>query len=126
MLWRAYETLERDRVRGTGGSRLLTDLVSLVRFALHQEDELTPFGERVDARYQEWLAQQANRGRVFTPEQRLWLDLIKEHVAASLAVELDDFDYTPFSQRGGAARAYQVFGDTLKPLLDELNEVLAA
>ena len=66
VLWRAYEALERDRVRGTGGSRLLTDLVSLVRFALHQEDELTPFGERVEARYQEWLAQQANRGRVFT------------------------------------------------------------
>jgi type I restriction enzyme R subunit len=125
-LWRAYEALERDRVRGASAPRLLADLVSLVRFALHQEANLHPFAETVEARYQAWLAQQENRGRAFTPEQRLWLDLVKDHVAASLAIEMDDFDYTPFAQRGGAARAYQVFGDQLKPLLDELNEVLAA
>lgn len=125
-LWAAYATLVRDKVRGLGAQRLLTDVVSLVRFALSQEPELRPFNEAVETRYQQWLVQQANRGRAFTPEQRQWLDLIEEHVAASLAIEIDDFDYTPFAQRGGAARAYQVFGDTLKPLLDELNEVLAA
>lgn len=32
-LWRAYETLAADRVRGASAARLLTDLVSLVRFA---------------------------------------------------------------------------------------------
>ncbi len=40
-LWRAYETLEQAKVRGAGGHRLWTDIVSLVRFAIHQEDELT-------------------------------------------------------------------------------------
>src|SRR3989442_5918787 len=35
-LWQAYEALERVRVRGTGG-RVLTDLVSLVRFELKQD-----------------------------------------------------------------------------------------
>jgi hypothetical protein len=30
----------------------------------------------------------------------------------------------PFSQKGGLGRAYQLFGDRLQPLLDELNEVL--
>jgi len=125
-LWSAYATLARDKVRGVGAQRLVTDVVSLVRFALSQDDELRPFNEAVETRYQQWLDQQANRGRAFTPEQRQWLDLIVEHVAASLAIEIDDFDYTPFAQRGGAARAFQVFGDQLKPLLDELNEVLAA
>jgi len=39
-LWRAYETLERSKVRGASARRLLTDIVSLVRFALHQDGEL--------------------------------------------------------------------------------------
>jgi type I restriction enzyme R subunit len=40
VLWRAYEVLEKDRVRGASGERLLTDIVSLVRFALRQDSEL--------------------------------------------------------------------------------------
>lgn len=41
MLWRAYEALDKSKVRGSGG-HILTDIVSLVRFALHQEDDLAP------------------------------------------------------------------------------------
>ena len=33
-LWQAYERLEQARVRGAGTKRTLTDLISLVRFAL--------------------------------------------------------------------------------------------
>jgi type I restriction enzyme R subunit len=47
-------------------------------------------------------------------------------VGASLAIELDDFDYVPFAQHGGIGKAYKVFGSNLQPLLDELNEALAA
>ena len=54
-LWRAYETLDRSKVRGSGGT-ILTDLVSLVRFALQQEDALVPYPEQVAARYAAWLA----------------------------------------------------------------------
>jgi type I restriction enzyme R subunit len=125
-LWRAYEALDRDRVRGAGAKRLLTDMVSLVRFALRQDDHLVPFKERVETRFQEWLAQQANRGRQFTDEQREWLRLIRDHIAASLQIEMDDLDSVPFNQRGGAGKAYQIFGEQLAPLLDELNEALAA
>src|SRR5690606_2237593 len=64
-LWRAYETLRKDKVRGASGKRLLTDIVSLVRFALRRDDELVPFGEQVRARFAEWMAQQENRGRAF-------------------------------------------------------------
>ena len=124
-LWRAYETLDRSKVRGSGGT-ILTDLVSLVRFALQQEDALVPYPERVAARYEAWLAQQEADGRRFTDEQRRWLEMIRDHIAANLKIDMDDFDYTPFTQRGGAGRAYDVFGEDLAPLLEELNEVLAA
>jgi type I restriction enzyme R subunit len=51
LLWRTYETLEKDKVRGAEARRLLTDVVSLVRFAFHQEGELVPFRYKVEAKY---------------------------------------------------------------------------
>ena len=77
-------------------------------------------------RYRAWLLQQENAGRVFTAEQLAWLERIREHVAAALAITTDDFGYTPFVEPGGLGRAAQVFGDDLGPLLKEINEVLAA
>jgi type I restriction enzyme R subunit len=126
MLWRAYETLDRDRVRGASSMRLLTDLVSLVRYALHRQETLTPYAEDVRRRFEEWMARQESRGRKFTDEQRRWLELIRDHIATSLRIETDDFDYAPFAQRGGLGRAYEAFGNDLGLLLEELNEELAA
>lgn len=126
VLWRAYETLEHDRVRGAGARRLLTDVVSLVRFALHQEDELVPFVERVHERFERWLAQQANAGRTFTPEQRQWLEAIRDHVAANLEIAVDDFEYAPFASMGGLGKATRIFGPELAKVMNELNGVLAA
>jgi type I restriction enzyme R subunit len=122
-LWEAYEALDRSKVRGSG-QRVLTDLVSLVRVALHQEDELVPYPELVRERFRAWLLSQENAGRLFTPEQLLWLERIRDHVATSLGITTDDFSYVPFVESGGLGRAAQVFGDDLGPLLDELNEVL--
>ncbi|MCC7179923.1 MAG: DEAD/DEAH box helicase family protein [Acidobacteria bacterium] len=125
-LWRAYETLEKSKVRGAGAERLLTDVVSLVRFALHQDGELVPHAERVHTQFQSWLAQQQNAGRQFTDEQRLWLEMIRDHIATSLEIDIDDFDLTPFAGEGGLAKASQVFGKELRTIVSELNEVLAA
>ena len=122
-LWHAYEALDRSKVRGSGG-RVLTDIVSIVRFAIHQQDELHPFEDDVNARFARWMAQQEAIGRKFTDEQRQWLEAIRDHVATSLTIEADDFEYEPFVQRGGLGKAYQVFGKDLDPILKELNEVL--
>ena len=46
--------------------------------------------------------------------------------ATTSSIELDDFEFAPFSQRGGLGKAHQLFGEQLPKLLDELNEVLAA
>jgi type I restriction enzyme R subunit len=125
LLWSAYETLETSRVHG-GGRRIATDLVSLVRFALEQENELVPYAETVQQRFAGWVTAQANQGRTFTPEQMEWLERIRDVVAASLTVSVDDFDYSPLVEHGGLGGAAAVFGDQLEPLLDELNEVLVA
>ena len=62
---------------------MLTDLVSLVRYAMGQEDELVPFRERAKERFDAWLARQETDGPHFTTEQRHWLELIRDHIASS-------------------------------------------
>jgi type I restriction enzyme R subunit len=126
VLWRAYDLLEKDKVRGASGKRLLTDIVSLVRFALHQDDQLVPHADRVRARFESWMAQQAPRGRQFTEQQIHWLEMMRDHVTTSLEIGIEDFDDVPFVQEGGRGRASQVFGRDFEPLLRELNEALAA
>ncbi|MBA3276662.1 MAG: restriction endonuclease subunit R, partial [Chloroflexia bacterium] len=124
-LWRAYEQLDRSRVRGTG-RRVLTDLVSLVRFAIERDDELAPFRERVNTRFDAWLSAQETNGRRFSAEQRRWLELIRDHIASSYAIEREDFDDVPFSQHGGLGRLYDLFGDDYTQILADLNQALAA
>ncbi len=55
-----------------------------MRHAVQLEDELTPYLERVQQRYADWLADQAASGRTFTPEQRWWLDRIAEQIGVNL------------------------------------------
>ena len=126
-LWDAYAALERDKVRGAGEKRLLADVVQLVRHALHEADELTPYRDEVERRFVEWLRLQEREGRTFTQEQLDWLHLIRDHVAVNLDVRVDDLWRSPFQERGGAVRAAKVFGqDRLPRLLHEINDALAA
>ena len=125
VLWRAYEMLDESKVRGSGG-KMLTDIVSLVRYTLHQDDELVPFRDQVEQRFAAWLSSQEQRGVTFTVEQKQWLTWMKENFAGELGISSESFEYTPFVEHGGIGKALQVFGDRLTPLLDELTEVLAA
>jgi type I restriction enzyme R subunit len=122
-LWRAYETLDRSRVRASG-ERVFTNIVSLVKFAISKEGQLEPFPESVRQRFENWIAEQQAAGANFSDEQIQWLTAIADHVGTSIEITSDDLESLPFSQKGGLGRAYQLFGDRLQPLLDELNEVL--
>jgi type I restriction enzyme R subunit len=124
-LWRAYAQLERDRVRGAGTRRVLTDLVSLVRHAVQLDDELVPYPERVQRRYADWLRAQETEGKTFTPEQRWWLEQIAAHMGVNLEVHAQDFNTGEFFNRGGQITAMRVFGARLNDLLSELNQVLS-
>jgi type I restriction enzyme R subunit len=124
-IWQAYEVLDKSKVRGSA-TKLMTDLVSLVRYAVHQEGELRPFKDVAFARFEKWLTDEGKQGRTFTDEQRQWLTAIRDHIAASVSIEPDDLELSPFSQWGGLGKAYKVFGPELKPILEQLNEVLAA
>jgi type I restriction enzyme R subunit len=123
-LWRAYAQLEKDRVHGLNGKRVLTDVISLVRHAVQLEDELVPYPDRVRSRYEAWLQAQEATGKAFTPDQRWWLDKIAEHVGVNLTITPADFDYGDFFNKGGAYKAMQVFGTEWPGVLTELNTSL--
>jgi len=126
-LWQAYATLRKDKVKGAKQRRLLTDLVSLVRFAMQQTNELVPYPERVQANFKAWLAQhQQAHNQQFTHEQQHWLEMIRDHIAANLGIEIDDFEYAPFNAQGGLGKMHQLFGAELPMVIEQLNRALAA
>ena len=125
LVWQAYEQLDKSRVKGAGPQKLLTNIVSLVRFAMGESPVLSPFSDTVNERFDAWVSRAEANGRKFTPEQIEWFMMIKEHISTSLGIGMNDFDYAPFHERGGMMRAYKLFGQDLGNILSELNEALA-
>ena len=126
MLWKAFSLAKPEKVKGKSALNRFADLVPLVRFALERQPVLEPFADSVRQRFESWLAQKKETGVIFTADQRAWLELIRDQIATTLSIEIDDFDSVPFNQIGGLGKAHQLFGGELEKLLNELNEVLAA
>ena len=126
-LWSAYARVKGSQVKGADVQRQLTDVVALLRFALGLDTELKPFREQVNQRFQDWVFRHnAQRSSAFSEEQMLWLRLMRDHIAASCRLEAEDFEYGEFASQGAVHKAVQLFSETLKPLMDELNEELVA
>ncbi|RKX74686.1 MAG: hypothetical protein DRP87_16330 [Spirochaetes bacterium] len=53
------------------------------------------------------------------------LAMIKDHIATSVNITIDDFELSPFYEKGGAVRFYNVFGTDSDKILEKLNEALA-
>ena len=128
-VWASYKRLDRARVRDASPESLLTDVVALVRFALGPSETLEPFAVDVERRFNLWLGREQKAGRVYSDGQRVWLDLIKAHVAANAEITLDDIQHAPaLGDRGGRLAAARAFGgpEGLNRVIDDLNEALVA
>jgi type I restriction enzyme R subunit len=124
IVWKAYAELEKSRVKGEASDKLLTNIIALVRFTIGKQNELAPFDQTVDENFVNWLENQKNKGIDYSEDQLRWLDMIKQHITYSASIEKEDFEDTPFNQQGGLYKAYEVFGNNLEPVLEELNFVL--
>ncbi|WP_285687848.1 type I restriction endonuclease subunit R [Actinoplanes sp. NBRC 103695] len=125
LVWAAYEALEQDLVRHSD-RHTLTDLVSLIRYTVGQDDELVPYGDKVRERYAGWLRQQEQAGARFTETERWWLDRMVEVIAVSAGISPDDLDNAPFIDRGGIDGAVRDLGPRAAHLIDQLNTELTA
>jgi hypothetical protein len=69
---------------------------------------------------------QGAAGRAITAGQRLGLETIRDPIAGSASIGLEDFQYAPFDRGGGLARACDLFGDDLNRALEEVSVELVA
>jgi type I restriction enzyme R subunit len=124
-VWQAYKLL--DAFQGSDPANELTALVALVRRVCGIDAKLAPYAETVRRNFQSWiLKRHSGAGEKFTGEQLEWLHMIRDHIASSIHLDRDDLEMAPFNGKGGLGRMYQLFGDGMDAVIEELNEVLAA
>ena len=111
---------------GHAPRRTLTDLVSLIRYTLGEDDTLVPYADRVAERYAAWLAQQEQAGVTFSDAERWWLDRMVQVVASSAGISAVDLDQPPFIENGGTDGAIRDLGPRAADLIDQLNAELTA
>lgn len=125
-LWSAYGIVRKTDVKAASPLNKLIDIVSLLRFELGISSELTPYGNIVSFNFMKWTLAK-NAGHVhFTEEQMVWLRMVKDFIAESMAITPEDLDLAPFNRHGGLGKFYELFGDSYVSLLDEMNLALAA
>ena len=105
---------------------MTTNILSLLCFERGEFKILKPFSDIVQDRFLAWICRYEQMGCFFTPEQRAYLELLKDHIATHASVVIEDLDFPPFIERGGSMRMYQLFGADLEDILVDLNEQLSA
>lgn len=123
-IWQAYEHI--DKVESSQPLNELTALVSLVRRIVGIDDKLTPYNKVVDKRFQDWVFKKQAGPVKFTEDQMKWLRMIKDHIATSFYLEKDDLDYSPFDSKGGMMKMWDLFGDDMDEVIENLNKELVA
>ena len=126
IIWNAYIALDAEYAASTSAHRTLTDLVSLIRFTVGDEDKLVPYADLVHAKYATWLNQQDLAGVTFTEAERWWLDRIADVIASSAGIDTTALDSSPFTENGGTGGALRDLGDRAATLINELNTELTA
>ena len=125
LLWSAYGRLNKSKVKKNPVKKL-TDLISIIRYATGRQDMLVPYTDTVNEKFEKWLLTQESSGQTFTPEQREWLVMIKDHIASSIQITLEDMDYAPFNTKGGRIKLYQIFGKDSERLLSKIHSDLVS
>jgi type I restriction enzyme R subunit len=122
-VWQAYEQLEK--VNGNSPKKELTALVSLIRRITEIDPVLTAYDQTVNLNFQKWVFNKQAGTLKFNEDQMNWLRMIKDYVATSFHLEIDDLDFHPFDILGGRGKMYQLFGNEMNLVISELNGALA-
>lgn len=124
-VWRAYAML--DEYKGSNPANELTALVALIRRVCGVDAKIAPYADTVRRNFQSWiLKRHSGAGEKFTEEQMEWLRMVRDHITTSIHVERDDIDMAPFNAKGGLGKMYQLFGENMDKVINELNEALTA
>ena len=126
VLWTYYEDLGAVVHSQGGREARVPDLISLIRYELGVDDELRPYRETVEERFEGWLLKQEQAGADFSEEQLWWLRSIRDVVASDVGISPAEFNAEPFKGKGGGRGFAHAFpGRDVRSLLSELNRELA-
>lgn len=124
-VWKAYALL--DEYKSAAPTTELTALISLIRRVCGIDKTIAPYGDTVRRNFQSWIMKHHSGGdQKFNKDQMEWLHMIRDHVISSFHIEREDLETAPFDAKGGMGKMYQLFGNKMDNLINELNEVLAA
>lgn len=125
-MWGCYYAKDPTKVHKSEVNQLM-DIISVIRFELGQVPELTSFKSRVNLAFKEWIFRRnSTQGFIFSDEQTKWLQMIREHIITSARCEVEDLDFSPFDQKGGRGRFYELFKPEWLNILNELNTTLVS
>ena len=88
--------------------------------------EMENIARTIDKRFSKWLSEQRTMGVEFNQEQLNWLEKMKNHIAESVEITKEDFEYAPFDTMGGLGKANKIFGDKFDSILKSFSEELIA
>ncbi|MBS1516719.1 MAG: hypothetical protein JSS91_01385 [Bacteroidetes bacterium] len=125
-VWGAFFRIEPDKVKPLSEKNNPANVIALTQYAIGKIDTLVPFSEMFESKYKNWLTKNESEGKKFSGEQIEWLDMMKNYVSTFLKIDMMSFNDPPFINKGGAARAYNLFGTDLNKVLTELNELLVS
>ncbi|QIT53883.1 DEAD/DEAH box helicase family protein [Aquisalimonas sp. 2447] len=124
-VWDAYARL--DEVQARRPETELAQIIALVRRASGWDEQLTPYADTVRANFKRWVfGRHSGNQPKFNEEQMAWLEKIRDHIAASFHITVEDLDYAPFDAEGGRGRMWQLFGEDMETVLDQMNDEMAA
>lgn len=122
-IWKAYYRIDNVNVKPLGAESSPSNLISLTKFALGKINTLEPYSDNLEKKFNEWLEANESK-RKFNEEEMLWLKMMKDHISSEMEITMMSFNNAPFANKGGASKAYKLFGPDLNRIMYELNEKL--
>lgn len=123
-VWNAFYRVDSSNVKPLTDHKNPANIISLTLFAAGKIDRLEPYVDKVNRNFDNWVLQNESNGRSFTPEEMEWLKMMKTYISTFLEINMTSFNQPPFVNKGGASKAYNIFGHDLNRILFELNDKL--
>jgi type I restriction enzyme, R subunit len=123
-IWQAYAHLKGPSVKTCPCRVFMTDIIPLIQFEAGIIKILEAFAHGVERRYQGWCHLNEKNGKKFIPAQLDFLETLKNCIAENGTIAIEDLDFLPQYHGSGTMRMYQLFGNEMTSIIQDLNKKL--